>query len=160
MAKQIVATRTFNAPVSLVWQVWTDPELVMRWWGPQYFTSPSARMDFREGGTSIVCMRAPENFGGKDTYSIWQYTKIIPMQTIEFIQNLADKDGNRMKPTDLGMPPDFPEDILTVVTFVDLGNNTTKMTVTEHADMGSMSEFAKLGLEQCMDKIMQIFAKP
>lgn len=158
MAKQIVATRTFNAPVPLVWQVWTDPELVMRWWGPQYFTSPSAKMDFRVGGTSIVCMRAPENFGGGDTYSIWQYTKIVPMQTIEFIQNLADKNGNRMKPTDLGMPPDFPEDILTVVTFVDLGNNTTEMTITEYADMGSMSEFAKLGLEQCMDKIVQIFS--
>ena len=79
------------------------------------------------------------------------------MQRIEFIQNLADKDGNKMNPLKLGMPADFPEDIRTVVTFMKLGNNRTGMTVTEHADMGTMSKFAQMGLEQSVDKMVAIF---
>ena len=79
------------------------------------------------------------------------------MKSIEFVQNLADKDGNKMPPTKVGMPPDFPEDIRTVVLFKKLGANQTEMTVTEYADMGQMAEFAKMGLEQSLDKIGVIF---
>jgi uncharacterized protein YndB with AHSA1/START domain len=157
MEKTVKVTRVFQAPVDAVWRVWTESELVMRWWGPDRFTAPLAKMDFREGGTSLVCMRAPKEFGGQDTYSIWQYTKIVPLQHIEFIQNLADSKGNKMKPTDLGMPPDFPEDIRTVVTFKSLAENQTEMTVIEYADMGQMSHFAQLGLEQSVAKMDQIF---
>ncbi|MEO5999368.1 MAG: SRPBCC domain-containing protein [Chitinophagaceae bacterium] len=158
MKNQIVVTRIFNAPVELVWKIWTDPELVMRWWGPDKFTCPTADIDLREGGISLVCMRAPTNMGGRDMYSIWNYKKIIPMQHIEFVQNLSDKTGNKMDPVKLGMPSDFPIDIRTVVTFKDLGNNKTEMTVTEYADMGQMANFAKMGLEQCADKMVAIFA--
>ena len=55
-----MVTRIFNAPIELVWKSWTEPELVMRWWGPDKFTSPSAKINFREGKSSIVCMRAPD----------------------------------------------------------------------------------------------------
>lgn len=44
MAKQIEVTRTFNAPVEMVWKVWTDPELVKRWWGPKHFISPGQKL--------------------------------------------------------------------------------------------------------------------
>src|SRR6187401_2470116 len=118
----LIVTRVFDAPVHLVWKAWTEPEYVMKWWGPDYFTSPSAKMDFREGGTSLVCMRAPKDFGGQDMYSTWVYQKIVPMERIEFLQNLADKDGNLIDPAEIGMPPEFPRDMHTVVTFKDLGN--------------------------------------
>jgi uncharacterized protein YndB with AHSA1/START domain len=62
-----------------------------RWWGPDDFTSPVAMIDFREGGTSLVCMRSPE---GKDFYNTWN-RKILPMELMEFIQNFADKDGKK-----------------------------------------------------------------
>jgi hypothetical protein len=97
--------------------------------------------------------------GGQDIYSIWNYKKIVPMQRIEFIQNLADKAGNKIDPVRLGMPPDFPMDIPTVVTFKDLGNNKTEMTVTEYADMGQTTRFAQMGLEQSLDKMVAIFTK-
>jgi uncharacterized protein YndB with AHSA1/START domain len=158
MNPKLEVTRVFNAPVELVWKTWTEPALVMRWWGPDHFTCPSAIIDFREGATSIVCMRAPASFrGGGDTFSIWNYKKIVPYETIEFVMNLADKDGNKANPTDLGMPPDFPVDIRTVVAFKDLGNSKTEMTVTEYADFGQMSHFAQLGLEQSLDKMVAIF---
>ena len=158
MAKQIEVTKVFNAPVEMVWQVWVDPELVKRWWGPGNFTSPMAKIDFREGGKSLVSMKAPTEMGGREWYSIWEYVKIIPLETIEFIQSLADKDGNKTDPTTVGMPPDFPLDIKTVVTFRALAVNKTEMTVTEYADFASMSNFAQIGLEQSLLKMEALFS--
>jgi uncharacterized protein YndB with AHSA1/START domain len=157
--KKITVTRVFNAPVKLVWKVWTDPELVKRWWGPKHFISPVAKIDFREGGKSIVSMKAPKEMGGQEFYSVWEYSKIIPLETIEFIQSLSDKDGNRTDPVKLGMPSDFPIDIKTVVTFRKLQNNSTEMTVIEYADFVTISDFARIGLEQSLDKMALIFIK-
>ena len=131
----------------------------MRWWGPDKFTSPSAKIDFHEGGTSLVCMRAPKEFGGQDFYNIWTYRKIIPMERIEYIQNLSDEFGNITDPVKLNMPPDFPKDTATIVTFKKIGENKTEMTFMEYADFGQMAEFAKIGLEQCLDKMAAIFIK-
>jgi uncharacterized protein YndB with AHSA1/START domain len=107
--KNLIVTRVFDAPVELVWKAWTDPQHVMRWWGPNYFSSPSCEMDFREGGTTLVCMRAPTEFGGgQDMYSTWTYQKIVPMQRIEYIQNLSNDAGRKIDPTSLGLRADFP----------------------------------------------------
>lgn len=155
--KDLVVTRIFDAPLERVWKAWTDPEQVMRWWGPNGFTAPVAKIDFREGGTSLVCMRSPE-YG--DQYSTWQYEKIVPMERIEYIHNLADKDGNKVDPVKLGMPPDFPQDLRNTITFKAVGNNKTEITVTEYDwTVGHMTEMAEMGLEQCFDKMAASFAK-
>jgi uncharacterized protein YndB with AHSA1/START domain len=158
MAKQIEVTKTFNAPVEMVWKVWVDPELVKRWWGPKDFTSPVAKIDFREGGKSLVSMKAPKEMGGMEWYSIWEYVKISHLETIEFIQSLADKDGNKIDPTKVGMPADFPSDIKTVVTFRALTDSKTEMTVTEYAEFATISNFAQIGLEQSLNKMAAIFS--
>lgn len=80
--RDLVVTRVFDAPVEHLWQAWSDPEYVMQWWGPEGFTSPLAHMDFREGGTSLVCMRSPAFETG--TYSLvggrWKRAKDVPRQ--------------------------------------------------------------------------------
>jgi uncharacterized protein YndB with AHSA1/START domain len=153
--RDLVVTCVFDAPVEPVWKAWTDPEHVMRWWGPTGFTSPLAKMDFREGGTSLVCMRSPE---GQDIYNTWTYRKIVPMERIEYISNLAGKDGSKADPVKMGMPPDFPQDQLHTVTFKAVGDKT-EMTITEHGwAVGQMMEMSKAGLEQCLDKMAAIFA--
>lgn len=160
--RDLIVTRTFDAPVELVWKAWTEPEYVMKWWGPDHFTSPSARIDFREGGTSIVCMQAPQDFGGMDFYNTWVYQKIVPLRSIEYIQNLSDEQGNLIDPAVVGMPPEFPRDTRTVVTFKDLGNGKTEMTITEYnlpTPDTQMGKNAELGLNQSMDKMVAIFAK-
>lgn len=157
MEKQIEATRIFNAPVEMVWRIWTEPELVKRWWGPKNYISPVARIDFRLGGKSIVSMKAPEELGGQEFFSIWEYIKIVPLKTIEFIQSLSDEEGNKTDPVAVGMPSDFPLDIKTVVDFKEVENGKTEMTVTEYAEFGSISNFAQMGLEQSMDKMVVIF---
>ena len=97
--KDVVLTRIFDEPVASVWKAWSDPQLVMQWWGPTGFTSPVCKMDFREGGTTLVCMRAPKEWGGMDMYNTWSYTRIVTNEYIEYVFDWADKDGNRIDPT-------------------------------------------------------------
>ena len=158
--RDLVVTRVFDAPVELVWKAWSDAEQVMRWWGPEGFTSPSAEMDFREGGTSLVCMRAPKEFGGQDMYNTWTYRKIDPHKLIEFILNFTDKDRTKLDPTKMGMPPGIPKDVRHVITFKAVRDNRTEMTVTEYGYTSDQAhDLSEAGLKQVLDKMAAVVAK-
>jgi len=154
----VVVTRVFDAPVEEVWKAWTDSEKVTRWWGPTGFTAPVARIDFRVGGKSLVCMRAPKDFGGQDFYNTWTYQKITPNESIEMIFTFSDKDGNRIDPSSMGIPPGVPTDVLHVITFKRLENGKTEMTVKEHGYTNEQAvALSTAGLEQCLDKMARLF---
>lgn len=161
-AKQdLVFTRVFDAPLERVWKAWTDPEEVMRWWGPNHFSCPLAKLDFREGGKSLVCMRAPKEFGGQDMYSTWTYTKIVPLGQIEYLHHFADQDGNRLDPAAQGLPADMPAEVRNLVTFKPTADGKTEITVTEFDwPAGQMREMSKQGMEQCLDKMAATFESP
>jgi uncharacterized protein YndB with AHSA1/START domain len=149
----LAVTRLFDAPVESVWKAWSDPNQVMRWWGPHGFTSPLARIDFRVGGTSLVCMRAPKEYGGQDMYNTWTYRKIEPLKRIEFILNFADQDGRKLDPATMGLPPGIPQDVPHVVTFKVVGNRT-EMTVSEYGYASNeAANVSRSGLEECLDKM-------
>ena len=52
----IVIERSFDAPLGLIWQMWTDAEHFKRWYGPDGATIPVAELDLRVGGTRRVCI--------------------------------------------------------------------------------------------------------
>lgn len=158
--RDLVITRIFDAPVEEVWKAWTDPEYVVRWWGPTGFTSPSCKIDFREGGKFVFHMRAPKEFqGGQDFYTSGVYKKIVPLKLIEFSQGLSDKDGNRVDPTSMGMPADFPKEIPSALAFKRVGEKT-ELTATEYGwAVGQMREMSEAGLSQCLDKLAAVLAK-
>ncbi|MEF3305851.1 SRPBCC family protein [Paenibacillus sp. GYB003] len=151
--QDLVITRVFDFPVELVWKAWTDPRLVMLWWGPAEYTSPSCEINFREGGTYLFCMRSPEHQGSRDFYSTGQYQKIVPLERLEFTQYLSDKDGNVIDPADVGMPPDFPKEVKFVVEFVKLGEKTELRITERNWTIGQMSEYAVIGMNQSLDKL-------
>ena len=156
----VVVTRVLGAPVEEVWKAWSDPAYVMRWWGPTGFTSPSAEMDFRVGGASLVCMRAPAEYGGQDFYNTWTYTRIDPHERIEFVSNFADEDGTHIDRAAMGMPPGVPFDVPHVITFEAAGEGRTEMTVTEHGYTTEQArDLSRAGMEQCLDKMAAMFAE-
>jgi Activator of Hsp90 ATPase homolog 1-like protein len=105
-------------------------------------------------------MRAPKEFGGQDMYNTWTYTKIVPMREIEYLLHFADKDGNRIDPLTMGLPPDMPQEVRNLITFKDLADDKTELTVTEYDwTVGPMMEMSKMGMEQCLDKMAASFAK-
>ena len=153
----VVVTRRFDAPRERVWRAWSDPNEVMRWWGPQGFTSPTCRMDFREEGTTLVCMRSDQ---GWELFNTWTYRSIEPPERIEFVQGFSDAEGNRVAPTELGLPPGIPEEVRHVVSLSAIDDGTTELTVKEfgYPDAPTV-EISRAGMEQCLDKMEASIAR-
>jgi uncharacterized protein YndB with AHSA1/START domain len=151
----VVSTREFAAPVAQVWRAWSDPDYLTQWWGPSGFTAPSPRLDFRIGGTSLVCMRAPAEYGGQDMYNTWTYRRIEPMTLIEFDNRFTDRAGASIPP-----PPGVPSEVRHLVTFTSVAADRTSMTVTEFGYPDEqVRDQSKAGLEQCLDKMAALLAK-
>jgi uncharacterized protein YndB with AHSA1/START domain len=58
--RKLVLTRTFQAPRSLVFKVWTDPKHLAQWWGPHGFTNPVCEVEVRPGGDIRIDMTGPD----------------------------------------------------------------------------------------------------
>ena len=73
--------QTFNAPIELVWEVWTNPEHIINWWGPAGFTSTVHSMDLSEGGEWKLTLHGPDgtNYPNRSIYK-----EIIPFRKIVF----------------------------------------------------------------------------
>jgi hypothetical protein len=83
------------------------------------------------------------------------YKKIVPMERLEFTQGLSDKDGNRIDPAQVGMPPDFPKEIRTSIVFKAKGD-MTELTITEYDwAVGQMFVYSLAGLHQSIDKLAE-----
>jgi pimeloyl-ACP methyl ester carboxylesterase/uncharacterized protein YndB with AHSA1/START domain len=155
--RDLVVTRVFAAPIERVWDAWRDPEQVKRWWGPRAFTVPIAEIDFREGGTSLVCMRPPD---GPDLCNTWTYREIVPMQRIEFVLGFSDDHGNPLTPAEIGLPAAIPAEVRHVVTFEAVGDSETEMTVAEYGyPSDEIVAISRAGLEEVLDKFADAVAQ-
>lgn len=151
MSGTLTGTRVFDAPVDRVWTAWTDPADVRQWWGAAGFTVPVAEIDFRVGGTSLVCMSSPE-YGR--LYNTWQYQDIVPHERIEFLMRFTDEAGVPVDPQTLGIPPGVPKEVPHLVTFRALVDGRTEMSVTEYGYTSEQAvEISRIGLEHCLDKM-------
>ena len=117
----IVITRTLEAPRERVFAAFTDPELLKRWWGPNGFTTPVARIDPRPGGIFHACMRSPD---GQDFWSRGVYREIVAPARIVSTDTFADADGNVVEPSRYGMGPTWPREAVITLTFADRGGRT------------------------------------
>lgn len=158
--EDIVLVRTFDAPVERVWRAWTEPEQVMRWWGPKLYTSHSCKIDFREGGRYVFHMRAPQEHGGQDHYTTGVFSKIVPLSRIEMTQGLSDVEGRAIAPASIGMPPEFPAEIPTLVTFKSVAGKTTVSVVEKGWTPGPMRDYSEAGMSECLDKLAESLSKP
>jgi uncharacterized protein (TIGR02246 family) len=106
---EIIITRVFAAPLDLVWQVWTQPEHIARWWGPRGFTTTVTAMDFREGGKWRYVMRGPD---GAEYPVHGVFREIVPLARIVTSDEF-----------DEGWPPprpiDLPHGIVVTALFED-----------------------------------------
>lgn len=158
---ELVITRIFDAPVELVWKMWTEPENCKKWWGPRGFTTPFCKIDFRVGGKFLNCMKATQEIEGPDIWKkgIWStgvYKEIIPLEKIVCTDSFADENGNVVHATHYGMTKDFPLEMLITVTFEE-HNGKTKVTL-RHMGMpaGADTEGANQGWNQSFDKLAEI----
>jgi uncharacterized protein YndB with AHSA1/START domain len=153
--RELVITRVFDAPRELVWKAWTEPEQLMRWLGPKYFTSPSCKIDLRVGGKYLFCMRSPE---GQEFWNTGVYREIVEPERIVYSDRFADEKGNPVPASHYGMPGDWPEEMLVTVTFEE-HDGKTRMTLRLVGLPPEMGEMAGAGWNGSLDKLAEIVEK-
>jgi len=80
----------FDAPIERVWQLWADPRLLERWWGPPSHPATVEEHDLTLGGAVAYVMTSPE---GERYPAWWRITSVDPPKYLEFIDGWADQDG-------------------------------------------------------------------
>lgn len=151
-SKGIQIERYFNAPRQLVWDAWTKPEHMQKWWGPKNWSVPVIKMDMRTGGTYFYCMRSD---AGQDIWCTGKYLVVDPISRLEITDSFADEQGNIVSSERYGMQA-MPLEMLVTVTFEDLGNRT-KLTMThEGMPAGEVSSGALEGWSEMFDKLEEM----
>jgi len=90
-AKTVEITAVFDAGLDLVWDAYTKPELLDRWWAPKPFVSKTKAMDFRVGGRRFYAMVSPE---GHEKWSVQKYISITPKTNFKLFNAFSDADEN------------------------------------------------------------------
>lgn len=104
--RSAVVSRLFDAPPERVFEAWTSPQSLTRWWGPKGFTLPVCELDFRVGGAYRMVMRSPE---GTEHPFHGEFREIVPGARIVFTAIIEGVGG----------PP-----IVTTVSFREDGGRT------------------------------------
>jgi uncharacterized protein YndB with AHSA1/START domain len=133
--KENIITRIFNAPRSLVFELWKDPKHLANWYGPKGFTTES-ETDFRVGGEWKYTMTG-EN--GTSFTSKVIYQEIVENEKIMYLEENTNVQ------------------LLITLTFEDEGSDKTKfnlkMSVTVEQFTEQMFEGAAMGYNSAFDKL-------
>lgn len=146
----LVITRIFNAPRTLVWKAWTEPGHLMHWWAPKGCTTPFCKLDLRIGGKFHYCMRMPE---GRDIWGMGIYREIVAPSLLVYIDSFADAQGNPVPPAHYGMGASHPAETLVTVGFEE-HEGKTRLTL-RHAIPESVEERkgAEQGWSEMLDRL-------
>lgn len=135
---RLTVRRTFDVPRERVFDAWTDPEQVDRWWGPDGFTTTTDEMDVGPGGVWRFVMVGPDGD---------EYQNRIVYEEVERPERLAYIHGS----------PDDPEQFRVTVAFDERGDETEltmEMRFPSAADLDEAVEFgADEGARQTLAKL-------
>ena len=124
-SNEIRITRVYDAPVRAVWDAWTIPEQVEKWWGPRGFTLTTHSKDLRVGGTWRYTMHGPD---GTDYPNVTKYFEVEPYQKLVY---------------DHGATDERPALFRVTVTFTETNGKTTMEMVSSLPSPEAAAEMAK-----------------
>ena len=117
--RELVITRTLDAPREFVYKAWTDPECLAQWWGPKGFTMGSLKLDLRPGGSFHYCMSSANGF---EMWGLFIYHEVVPPEKIVFVNSFSDKEGNIIRAP---FSATWPLEVYNVLTFTEQDGKTT-----------------------------------
>ncbi|KGN30653.1 activator of HSP90 ATPase [Knoellia sinensis KCTC 19936] len=134
--RSIVVTCDFPAPVARIWDFWTDPRQLERWFGPPGYPLTVTSHDLRPGGRVNYYMTSPEGekFGG-----FWDIATVEPTSRLEYTDGFADAEGNPSE----GMPVGE-----TVVEFVERDGGTRVSATTVYGSAEDLEKVIGMGMEE------------
>ena len=148
--RSVFITRVYDAPARLVFEAWSKPEHMMKWFGPKGWPLTLCEMDFRVGGRYRFAMTGPS--GEQNTPFGGEYLEIVPDRKIVFDNGFELPGAGRMVMT---------------ISFDEKGGRTTLTSHTlfetatmrqEHVGMGFV-EGTNSGLDQLADVVAGLKAK-
>lgn len=122
--ERFVINRTFNAPLSLMFEMWTDPMHFSKWLPPTGFDMTFIRSDIKPGGSTFYYMSGGD---GSKMYGRTSYLEIKRPDRLVYTQQFCDEKENV---TRYPMAPTWPETMLTTVTLSEEGPDQTRVTIT------------------------------
>jgi uncharacterized protein YndB with AHSA1/START domain len=126
---QVLITREFDAPARRVYEAWTTPELVRRWWHARRGEVTSVEIDLRVGGAWRWVMVTPDGF---EVAFHGTYRELVP--------------GERIVCTEVYEgAPDAAS--LNTITFTESGGRTMLALLIEHADRANRDMHIESGME-------------
>ena len=131
--RELVVERVFNAPRELVFKAWTEPERLMRWFGPKGWTLPVCRIDLRPGGVWHYCLRGPT---GETSWGRAVYQEIVAPERLAFTDAFSDEAGQ----VNEAMPV-----MLITITFIDQGGHTRLTSRTLFATAAERQAIVDMG---------------
>lgn len=141
----ITVTADFDAPVDHVWQLWSDPRKLERWWGPPSHPATVVEHSLEPGGRVLYYMTGPDN----DRYhGLWRVLSVQAPTELEVEDAFADAEGNPSAEMPLSM-------MHVSLAAVEGG---TRMTVrSNYASTEAMDKVLEMGalegLQQAMSQI-------
>ena len=136
--QEFVIERQFNAPRTLMFQVFTQPEHLKRWWAPQPYTIPVCTIDLRPDGIWHYCMREPS---GQDHWARCVYSEIVRPEKLVYTSTFADEHANPIE----GMP-----EHLTIVIFTEEAGKTLVSACVQFTSAAALSVAVDIGILQGM----------
>jgi uncharacterized protein YndB with AHSA1/START domain len=128
-ADAVVIERSFDAPVNLIWQMWTVPEHFKAWYGPDGATIPVAKMDVRPGGKRLVCLEIPTPDGPMQMWFSGEYRDVVENERLVYTESVSDQSGHVLAPPDTGTSQGHPTTTEVRVELSEMGD-CTKMVMT------------------------------
>ena len=129
-AKTMVITAEFKASITNVWQLWADPRLLERWWGPPGFPATFEHHDLTTGGTITYSMSGSD--GGDRFDGTWNVVEVDAPNRLVVEDAIVEDDGT---PSDGNSMTRMEIDI-------EAAGDTTRMILTTHFDSLSGMEHA------------------
>jgi len=141
----VVIERSFDAPADLIWRMWTEPEHLKAWYGPDGATVPVAKMDVRVGGARLVCMEMETPNGQMQMWFTGEYREIVRNKRLVYTESMSDEEGNVLSPSDMGLPEGHPAATEVIVELEDVAGRT-KMVMTHIGIPGDSAGAAGWGM--------------
>ena len=138
-AKTMVITAEFKTSITNVWQLWADPRLLERWWGPPGFPATFEHHDLTPGGTITYFMSGPD--GGDRFDGTWNVVEVDAPTRLVVEDAIVEDDGT---PSDGNSMTRMEIDI-------EAAGDTTRMILTTHFDsLEGMEQAIAMGVVEGM----------
>jgi uncharacterized protein YndB with AHSA1/START domain len=121
--EKFVIARSFDAPIDVMYDMWTNPEHFVKWLAPKGFTMEFLRADIRPGGHTLYMM---SDGATMKMFGRAEYLKLEKPGTIVYTQQFCDENENVSRHP---KAPTWPETMLTTVTLTEEGPDRTRVRV-------------------------------